>query len=78
MARHRLRFGDVVCEIAISDNPTPWYPVYAATAFKVLDDGELEAIPMGEQAAKTRERALEQMRDALELRFGVAGEPASG
>ncbi len=74
--RHRLRFGDVVCEIAISDNPTPWYPVYAATAFKVLDDGELEAIPMGERAAKTRERALEQMRDALELRFGAAGEPA--
>ncbi len=73
--RHRLRFGDVVCEIAISDNPTPWYPVYAATAFKVLDDGELEAIPMGERAAKTRERALEQMRDALELRFGAAGEP---
>ena len=73
--RHRLRFGDVVCEIAISDNPTPWYPVYAATAFKVLDDGELEAIPMGERAEKTRERALEQMRDALELRFGAAGEP---
>ena len=33
-------------------------------------------MPYRKRAAKTGEHALEQMREALELRFGAAGESA--